>query len=148
MYHAASVLFKAREKQGLYTVQQIANQECPTVSSFSQSKCREAIEVTLGSVFHISGWIDTTTSETMVAVEIAGQNLGAFHGLANRGIRINLRLHLVQGHIKLELNAFDELWVHIDTVRGVPNEDFLIFDYKKSEQLQRLPGLVCEPWIG
>jgi hypothetical protein len=84
----------------------------------------------------------------MVEVKIAGQNLGVFHGIANKRLRINLQLSYVQGHIILELNAFDEFWVHVDTVSGFANERFSIFDCKRSEQLQRIPGLVCEPWDG
>ncbi|KAL3482051.1 hypothetical protein BJX99DRAFT_253174 [Aspergillus californicus] len=146
MYHAALVLFKTREEKGTYSIQQLETRESPTIASFSQRKHREPIEVTLDGAFHISGWIDTATSETMIEVEIAGHDLGVFHGIANQSLRIDLQLQFVRGSIMLELNAFDELWVHVDTERGEKSERFPMFDCKKSERLQRFPGLVCEPW--
>ncbi|KAL2839753.1 hypothetical protein BJY01DRAFT_250353 [Aspergillus pseudoustus] len=95
----------------------------------------------------VQGWIDMSTSETMIRVELAGHDLGVFHGMANKALRINLRLQFVHGTVILELNPFDELWLHVDTVRADKKERFSIFDCKKSELLQRCSGVSCETWV-
>jgi hypothetical protein len=82
----------------------------------------------------------------MITVQIAGHDLGVFHGMASQTLCIDLHLHFVQGYITLELNAFDELWVHVDTKRGETTERLAFFDCKKSEQVKRVPGIVCESW--
>lgn len=83
----------------------------------------------------------------MIWVKIGGHDLGVFHGMAKKTLRIDLHLDFVRGNIRLELNAFDELWVHVDTVKAGINERFVISNYRKSQQLQRLPALMCEPWL-
>ncbi|KAL4783772.1 hypothetical protein BJX76DRAFT_357676 [Aspergillus varians] len=147
MYHTAVILTKTQGKQGSYTVQQLQTQKCPSIASFSQRKDRRPIEVTIEGLYHISGWIDSATSEMILHVDIGGHDLGVFHGMANQALRIDLHLNFVKGSIKVELNPFDELWVHVDTVKGGQDEGLPIFDCKKSEQVQRLPAHACEAWL-
>lgn len=49
-----------------------------------------------------------------MAVDIVGVNLGLFLGNANRGFRININLELFKGSIELDVNPFDEIWLHIN----------------------------------
>lgn len=51
--------------------------------------------------------------EATIVVDIVGVNLGLFDGNANRGFRINIDLELFKGTIDLDLNPFDEIWLHI-----------------------------------
>lgn len=83
----------------------------------------------------------------MIAVSIAGHELGMFHGMAKEALRIELELQFVKGVIELELDAFDELWVRVDTVRAEAKERFAMFDCKKEERVKQVPGLLCEPWL-
>jgi hypothetical protein len=67
--------------------------------------------------------------------------------MANHAMEIDLHLQALKGKITFELNACDELWVHVDTVTCGKNERLSKFNCKRSEQLQRFPGLDCEPWM-
>ncbi|KAL3490297.1 hypothetical protein BJX62DRAFT_238276 [Aspergillus germanicus] len=147
MYHAALVILKTRQEDGSYRVQQVENKRCLSISSFSQKRDRQPISVTINDAFHLSGSIDPITSETVLGIEICGIDLGVFHGMANQEMQIDLHLQALKGKITVELNAFDELWVHVDTVTCGKNERMSKFNCKRSEQLQRFAGVMCEPWV-
>lgn len=80
-------------------------------------------------------------------MSIAGHELGMFHGMAKEVLRIELELQFVKGAIEIELDAFDELWVRVDTVRAEAKERFAMFDCKTEERVKQVPGLLCEPWL-
>ncbi|CEL06883.1 hypothetical protein ASPCAL10052 [Aspergillus calidoustus] len=147
MYHAALVILKTRQEDGTYRVQQVENKRCLSISSFSQRRDRHPINVTINDAFHITGSIDPITSETILGIEISGTDLGVFHGMANHAMEIDLHLQALKGKITFELNACDELWVHVDTVACGKNERLSKFNCKRSEQLKRFPGVDSEPWL-
>ncbi|KAL3487498.1 hypothetical protein BJX62DRAFT_240988 [Aspergillus germanicus] len=129
------VILKTRNDDGTYSVQQIENRR--SLLSFSEKRDRHPINVTINDVFHINGSIDPITSETILGIDISGIDLGVFHGLANQTMKIDLQLQALNGKIIVELNAFDELWVHVDTVSCGMNERLSNFNCKRSEQLTR-----------
>ncbi|KAL2816627.1 hypothetical protein BDW59DRAFT_166272 [Aspergillus cavernicola] len=146
MYHTALILAKVQEKPGVYSVGQLANGKHPLLASFSQSKTRERFELAIDA-FYIGGWVDTLTSEIIIELETCGFDLGVFHGIANQTLRIDIDLHFVKGTVRLELNPFDEIWVHFDTVQGGKDSSFCTSKFKKSMHLHTLPNLACEPWL-
>ncbi|PLB46345.1 hypothetical protein P170DRAFT_477227 [Aspergillus steynii IBT 23096] len=95
----------------------------------------------------VSGWVDILTFETMVEVEVCGIHLGVFHGIASQTLQIDLALQLVVGNLKLEMNAFDDIWVHIDNLPGEKGKAVEALNCKRSVLAQHLQELPCEPWV-
>ncbi|KAL2850681.1 hypothetical protein BJY01DRAFT_245376 [Aspergillus pseudoustus] len=146
MYHTALLVAKTQEKSGVYTVRRIENGGCPIISPFSQMKSQLAIELTVEEL-QISGWVNSQTLETLIELQIYGTNLGTFHGIASNKLQIDLDLHFLTGNVTLELNAFDEIWVHVDIVGGVNGLYLGKAKCKRSLHVQTLTRLVCEPWV-
>lgn len=83
----------------------------------------------------------------MIEIEVCGIHLGVFHGVASQALQIDLDLQLVVGSLKLEMNAFDEIWVHVDTLPGEKGKAVAALDCKRSVMAQHLEVLPCEPWV-
>ncbi|KAK1141030.1 hypothetical protein N8T08_009603 [Aspergillus melleus] len=111
-----------------------------------RDKTHRPIHVTIDA-FTVSGWVDILTFETMAEIEVCGIHLGVFHGVASQTLQIDLDLQLVCGSLKLEMNAFDEIWVHVDTVSGEKGKTLEALNCKRSVLAQHLQVLPCEPWV-
>lgn len=78
-----------------------------------------------------------------MAMDISGINLGLFYGKPSSGFRVDIELEIFKGSVEVELNAFDEVWLHIrpaeetskDTAEG------------STTHLANLPSLACAPWV-
>ncbi|KAJ5787333.1 hypothetical protein N7457_002323 [Penicillium paradoxum] len=135
---------RSETEHGVYKIDQVENS---TLCGY-RSKDRMPFALAAG-IFAVSGSLHTTTQEIEVTLEVYKMNLGTLHGYANRGLKIDLDLNMVEGSIELRLTAFDELWLHIDTKVFQVTEDGSgeFIEYKKAHRIQEIPGITCAPWV-
>lgn len=89
------------------------------------------------------------TLEMEFTLEVYGMSLGIFHGVPNQALKIHLNLRMVKGSVELRLNAFDELWLEIDTenFQVAENGPGKFIGYKKTHFIRNMPGIRCAPWV-
>lgn len=94
----------------------------------------------------MKGWVDVLTSESMLIIEMLGIGLGVFHGVAKDALCIDIDLRLAKGDVVLDVKAFDEIWLHIDTVQREKGDHLCGLNYKTSVHLLDLINIGCQPW--
>lgn len=97
----------------------------------------------------VCGSINTETLETELTLEVYGMNLGSFQGVPNQAFQINLNLSMVKGSVELRLNAFDELWLDIDTeiFQVAESGPGKFIGYKEARVIRDMPRIRCAPWV-
>lgn len=78
-----------------------------------------------------------------MAVNISGISLGLFYGRPSGGFRVDIELEIFKGSVEVELDAFDEVWLHI---RPAGNSSKHTAE-GSTTHLANLPSLACAPWV-
>ena len=141
MYHSALVVHKSEQAFGSYTIKQLPSDDVFVTRRLSGTT-RLPLHTTVGA-FTVSGSIDTVSLEATVAVDISGINLGLFYGKPSSEFRIDIELGVFKGSVEIELNAFDEIWLHI---RPAGNSSKYTAE-GSTTHLANLPSLSCAPWV-
>jgi hypothetical protein len=70
-----------------------------------------------------------------------------FQGPTSCTTLVRICLCILKGRVTVEINPFDELWVHVDTVTSSKNDTASEFNCKRSDLLQLFTRIPCEPWL-
>ncbi|CAG8942675.1 unnamed protein product [Penicillium salamii] len=144
MFHNALLVQRSATEHGVYKINQVEN---PALCG-NKSKDRMPFSLTTG-IFTVSGSLHTTTLEMEATLAVYKMDMGTLYGYANHGVKVDIDLNMVKGHIELRLTSLDELWLHIDTKVLQVTEQGLgeFIEYKKAHLIQELPGIRCAPWV-